>query len=174
MGELNLKRACCVYEILFGSLVPLGAGRFSRSFSEMLMSLFSTLMLCDVHPNVTSDCILCVCTCFCSIHFKRAWLNMSVESPDTWTSFKWCQLISVSPWIISLPTSQKWSNSNQTGQDDLELCEDFWIEPSRFKCVYERSNGRRTEHLERERKRREREREGREREEGEKREREKR
>ncbi len=66
MGELNLKRAYCVFVIHFGSLVPLGAGRFSRNFSEMLMSLFSTLMLCDLHPNVTS-----------------ARLNMSVESPDT-------------------------------------------------------------------------------------------
>ncbi len=32
MGELNLKRACCVYEILFGSLVPVGSWEIFKEF----------------------------------------------------------------------------------------------------------------------------------------------
>lgn len=126
----TLKVLLCVWDAS-GLRSLLGAGRFSRDFSEMLTSLFSTLMLCVLHPNVTSDTIdFCVfvhrpLTCVCSVHFKRARVNISMESPDTWNSFKWCQLISVSPWRVNPPTSQKWTSSSQSSENDAVW--EVWI-----------------------------------------------
>lgn len=63
------------------------------------------------------SCILILCSRYIClraltqhIYNKSAWQKMSV--PQILETFKWCWFISVSPWRVKPPTSQKWASSS--------------------------------------------------------------